>query len=130
MMMRLALSASVLTAGHAQLNAVVLIDNCNLISGTDLQTGFISTLEDSRSTRLHRASYVLTGLRRSMINLIPPDQEIFSRTKVINIDRTRNEVIEKFTRIRAERLGIETSDSTIELMSEQLNRTSFIRAQS
>jgi serine/threonine-protein kinase RsbW len=125
LMMRLALSAPVAAAGHARLNALVLIDNCDLISRTDVHAGFISTLEDSRYTRSHRASYVLTGLRRPLINLIPADQEIFSRTKVINIERTRDDVVQKFTRSRAERLGVETSDSTIELMSEQLNRDYF-----
>jgi serine/threonine-protein kinase RsbW len=121
LMVRLALSAPVLMSSQARLNALVMIDNCGLISGTNLHGGFTGTLGGLPSTRSQRASYVLTGLRRPLIKLIPPDQEIFSRTRIINVERTRDEVVEKFTKIQAERLGIETSDSTIELMSQQLN---------
>ncbi|HKA21980.1 MAG TPA: ATP-binding protein [Blastocatellia bacterium] len=120
MMVRLALSAPALFAEHAQLNALVMMDNCELIIGTDLDSAISGTL-GSGPMRSPRASYALTGLRRPLIKLIPPDQELFSRIKVINIERTKDAVVEKFTRMRAERLGVETSDSTIELMSQQLD---------
>jgi serine/threonine-protein kinase RsbW len=121
MMVRLALSAPAQFADHARLNALVMIDNCDLITGTDLQSSLCSTLGSSVSAGLQRATYVLTGLRHPLIKLVPPDQEVFNRIKVINIERAKDDVVEKFTRMRAERLGVETSDSTIELMSQQLN---------
>lgn len=120
MMVRLALSAPALFAEHSRLNALVMMDNCDLITGTDLATAFLGTL-GSEPTRSHRASYALTGLRRPLIKLTPPDQELFNRIKVIKIERAKDAVVEKFTRMRAERMGVEASDSTIELMSQQLN---------
>jgi len=124
-MVRVAMSAPMLVAVQARLNALVMIDNCDLVLGTDLKAEFTAALAALGSTRSRSASYVLTGLRRPLVNSIPPDQEIFGRTTLIKVERTGDEVVEKFTRIRAQRLGIETSDSTIELMSEQLNRDFF-----
>ena len=119
-MVQLALSAPALLTDDARLNALVMMDNCGLISGTDLETAFSGTLS-SGSAKVRRASYVLTGLRRPLLKLVPPEQEIFNRIKVFNIGPTQDAVVEKFTRTRAERIGVETSDSTIELMAQQLN---------
>jgi len=124
-MMRLAFAVPALLVDHARLNALVMIDNCDLIARTELHSGFTGTLESSRSTGQGRAAYVLTGFQRPLIKLIPPDQEVFNRIKLIKIERTRDELVEKFTKLRAERLGVETSDSTIELMSQQLNSDFF-----
>jgi hypothetical protein len=57
--------------------------------------------------------------------LVPPDQELFDGIEVIHVERMSNESVERLTRRSAERLGIEASDSTIELMVQQLNCDAF-----
>jgi serine/threonine-protein kinase RsbW len=60
-----------------------------------------------------------------LTELIPPDEELFDNLEMIRVAQMSDEDLEKLTRRRAELLGIEISDSTTELMTQQLNRDLF-----
>jgi serine/threonine-protein kinase RsbW len=128
-LLRVALSAPAAAAAHAGLEPLVLIDDSHHFAGTELHGEFIRAIGSVGSLVQRGPMYVLTGLRRLVTELIPPDQEVFDRIEVIQVERMSNEALEKLTRLRAERLGIESSDSTIELIVQQLNCDAFyIRA--
>ena len=128
-LLRIALSAPAAVAAHAGLQSLVLIDDGHHLANSNLRAGFIRALKAGGTMVQARPTYVLTGLRRMLSELIPPDQESFDRIEMIHVERMDNEIVERLTRRRAERLGIEASDSTIELIVEQLNCDVFyIRA--
>jgi serine/threonine-protein kinase RsbW len=120
-LLRVALSAPATAATHAGLNPLVMIDNWHLIAGAELHTEFIRGLGAGWTWEKRITAYVLTGLRRLVTELIPPDQAMFDRIEAIRVERMSDESVERLTRRQAELLGIETSDSTIELMTQQLN---------
>jgi len=126
-LLRLALSAPATAAAHAGLKPLMMIDNWHLVFGTELLPAFLRDLKRTREHRL--VTYVLTGVRRLLKQLLPADPEIFDRIEVIQIERLSDESLEKLIRSRADLLGVETTDSTIELIIQQLNRDAFyIRA--
>ena len=120
-LLRVALSAPADVAAHAGLQPLVLIDNGHHLADSNLRAGFIRSLNAGGTIVQAKPTYVLTGLRRMVSELIPPDQELFDRIEMIHVERMDNESVEGLTRRRAERLGIEATDSTIELIVEQLN---------
>ncbi|HEX8091015.1 MAG TPA: ATP-binding protein [Blastocatellia bacterium] len=74
-------------------------------------------------------AYLLCGLRRMMVDLIPPDEALFSRLDLIRLEAMSEEPLERMIRATARELGVDISDSTTELMIQQLNRDLFyIRA--
>lgn len=126
-LLQLALSAPGTAAAHTGLKPLVMIDNWHLVRGTELLPAFLRDLNRTREHRL--TTYVLTGVRMLLKQLLPADPEIFDRTEVIQIDRLSDESLEKLVRSRAEVLSVATTDSTIELIIQQLNRDAFyIRA--
>jgi serine/threonine-protein kinase RsbW len=128
-LVRFALAAPAAAAAHAGLRPLVMIDNSHRLAGTDLHAEFIRALGSDAPWAQRSPAYVLTGLGRLVIELIPPDQEIFDRIEVIQVERMSSESLERLTRRRADLLGIEASDSTIELIVQQLNCDFFyIRA--
>jgi serine/threonine-protein kinase RsbW len=128
-LLRVALSAPAAAAASAGLEPLVLIDEANYLAGTELHAEFIRALGAGGTFAERSPMYVLTGLRRPLTALIPADQEIFDTIEVIRVERMSSEYAERLARRRAERLGIETSDSTIELIVQQLNCDCFyIRA--
>jgi len=124
-LLRVALSAPSTAATHAGLNPLAMIDNWQLIAGTELHTRFIRSLSAGWTWEKRVTAYVLTGLRRLVTELIPPDQAMFDRIEVIRVERMSDETVEKLTRRQSDLLGIETTGSTIELMTQQLNRDFF-----
>ncbi|HVG20759.1 MAG TPA: hypothetical protein VNI02_17060, partial [Blastocatellia bacterium] len=73
--------------------------------------------------------YLLCGLRRTMIDIIPPDEALFNRLDLIRVEAMSEEPLERMIRATAGELAIDISDSTTELMIQQLNRDLFyIRA--
>ena len=124
LLLRAALAAPAAAAAHAGLEPLILIDDSHHLAGTELHAEFIRALGAQRSP-----AYVLAGWMRLVTHLIPPDQEVFDRIELIQVERMTNEVLERLTRRRVELLSIEASDSTIELIVQQLNCDSFyIRA--
>jgi serine/threonine-protein kinase RsbW len=120
-LVRFALSAPAAAAAHAGLKPLAMIDNAHRLAGTELHAEFIRALGACGTWAQRNPAYVLTGLGRLVTGLIPPDQEIFDRIEVIQVERMSDESLEKLTRRRAGLLGIEASDSTIELIVQQLN---------
>ncbi len=128
-LVRVALAAPAAVAAHAELTPLVMIDNSHHLTGTALHAEFIRALGSNRYWEQRNPAYVLTGLGRLVTSLIPPDQEILDRIEVIQVSRMSAESLETMTRRRADLLGVEASDSTIELIVQQLNCDFFyIRA--
>ena len=60
---------------------------------------------------------------------MPPDEELYRRLELISIEAMTDEPVEKMIRAMAAALDVEVSDSTVELMIQQLGRDLFyIRA--
>ena len=120
-LVRFALSVPAVVAARSGLKPLVMIDNWHLIAQSELQAEFTRAMESIGTREQHDAKYLVTGLRRLVTELMPPNQEIFGRTELVNLKPISNESVGTLTRRRAELLGVETSDSTIELMAQQLN---------
>lgn len=118
-LLRLAFSAPATAAARAGLKPLAMIDNFHLLAGAGLRDEFIRELRKPWASQ--SVAYVLTGMRRLVSDLIPADQEFIDRTELIRVERMSDDSLEKFTRRRADLLGVETSDSTIELITQQLN---------
>lgn len=123
LLVRRALSTPAAAASYAKLNPLVMIDDWHLLAGTELQPEFLRALTNRGSDE--SPTYVLSGMQRMMIELIPPDGELFDKLEMIRFARLSEDDYEKLVRRIAEAHGIEISDSTIELMSQQLDRDVF-----
>ncbi|MGA9771925.1 MAG: ATP-binding protein [Blastocatellia bacterium] len=123
---RCAVRSPLQASARAQTRFFVMIDNFHLLAKTvELRSEFISALSADRAN----AAYLLCGLQRVMPELMPPDEELYGKLELIRLNAMNEETVEKFIRATAESLNIETSDSTIELMIQQLHRDPFyIRA--
>jgi serine/threonine-protein kinase RsbW len=149
LIVRSALSAPSVAAAHAQLSPFVMVDNFHLLAGSHAEPGadgralaslaglrseFIRALAADRIPSQGAVSppgsvYLLCGLRRVMVDTIPADEALFSRLDLIGVEAMNEEPLERLIRSVAESLGVEVSDSTAELMIQQLNRDLFyIRA--
>ena len=144
LIVRSALSAPSIAAANAQLSLFVMVDNFHLLAGdqsrkpgsfVDLRSEFIRALPTDRipassGVALQASSvYLLCGLRRVMVDTIPADESMFSRLDLIRVEPMNEEPLERLIRSIAESLNVEVSDSTTELMIQQLNRDLFyIRA--
>ena len=120
-LVRLALSGSAATCAQASLTPLLLIDNWHMVAGSDLHTEFLRALVEHGGSDPANAAYVLSSLRRAITELIPADEGLFDRLEMIHVEQMKEEHLETLVRRRAESLGVEISDSTIELMSRQLN---------
>lgn len=116
-----ALSVPAVVAAHSGLTPMVMIDNWQLIVDTEIHTAFTRAMESVGAREQQNPKYLFTGLRRSVTESIPPNHEMFDRTEVVSLEPISNESFVKLTRRLADLLGVETSDSTIELMAQQLN---------
>ncbi|MEK6324720.1 MAG: ATP-binding protein [Acidobacteriota bacterium] len=124
-LMRFALSAPLAACAHAGLTPLLLIDNWHLVAGSELHTEFLRALAENGASGQASAAYVLSSLRRTMTELIPAGEELFDRLEMIRVEQMSEEHLETLVRRRAELLGVEISDSTIELMTRQLNCDAF-----
>ena len=104
-------------------------------SMAELRSEFIRTLSAESApasagvTSAAVPAYVLCGLRRVMVDIIPPDETLFDRLNLIRVGAINEEPLERMIRAIASEVGVEISDSTTELMIQQLNRDLFyIRA--
>jgi serine/threonine-protein kinase RsbW len=133
---RCALQAPAIAASRSLLVPFALIDNFHLLSSPaatpELRSEFMRALSglDGVSAAVSGGAsaaprYALGGLRRPMMDMMPPDEELFDSLDLINIEPLGDETVERMIRIASARLGIEISDSTIELMIQQLGRDLF-----
>ncbi|HYP29486.1 MAG TPA: ATP-binding protein [Blastocatellia bacterium] len=152
-LVRGALSAPIAAALHAGLTPFVILDNFHLLAdpgpakrggeeqaagdqtvahAIDLRPEFLRVLTAQESFGRGGAArppvrpvYALCGLRRLMVELIPPDEELFNNLELIRVDPMPEEPLEKMIRAKAAGLALPISDSTTELMIQQLNRDLF-----
>jgi len=126
--LRVALSSPVLACSHTGLKPLVMIDNFHLLASSDIHSSFLSALEGIPATQ-ETAAYALSSLSRVVTELFPPEKELFDRLQIIRVEKMEADHLETLIRRRAELLAVEISDSTIELMTQQLDRDPFyIRA--
>ncbi len=138
LLLRCALSAPAAASSHTGLGLFILVDNFHLLAdrssqGSSLRSEFIRALaaHDSLgasliwSTAPQLPTYALAGLRRPVVELIPPDEELFGRLDLIRIEPMAEEPLERVIHSTAAGLGVEMSDSTVELMIQQLKGDLF-----
>ncbi|HSB12591.1 MAG TPA: ATP-binding protein [Blastocatellia bacterium] len=125
LMARCALLAPGAAGATAKLKPLVMIDNSHLLEGSEIRAEFLRALEARSAAEGARSIHVLTGLRRVIKDLAGADDELIGRIEMIHLDQMGEESVERLIRRRTERLGIATSDSTIELMIQQLNHDLF-----
>jgi serine/threonine-protein kinase RsbW len=130
LMIRTALRAPMIAAARAEMRPFVMIDNLHHIADKqDLLSELMLSLESAWESDATAPAFMLCGLRRVVTELMPPDEQLYGRLELIRIEKMSEEPLEQLIRATADDLGIETSDSTIELMIQQLNRDLFyIRA--
>lgn len=130
LMMRTALRAPLTAPVRGESRPFVMVDNLHLLAAApDLLSEFIRMLEMASASRQTAPAFLLCGLRRVLTELMPPDEELYGKLDLIRVEKMSEEPLEQLIRATARRLRIETSDSTIELMIQQLNRDLFyIRA--
>jgi serine/threonine-protein kinase RsbW len=125
LLMRSALSAPGTAAAHARLKPLVMFDNCHLLTEGELRAEFSRALSGITASEHQSVAYALSGLQRAVIGLIPAEAERFDRIEPIYVGKMSVELHERLIRRRAALLGIEISDSTVELMTQQLDRDVF-----
>lgn len=124
-LVRFALSGPAAACEQAGLTPLLLIDNWHIIAGSDLHTEFLRGLGGNGVPGQTNARYVLSSLRRAVTELIPADQGLFDQLGMIPVEQMSADDLEALVRRLAEFLAVEISDSTIELMSSQLNCDAF-----
>ncbi|HET9529431.1 MAG TPA: hypothetical protein VFQ92_03715, partial [Blastocatellia bacterium] len=141
LLVRCALQAPAIAASRTQLVPFLLVDNFHLLAGSgpagaasldEVRAEFLRVLSglDGISAAVSGGAlaaprYALCGLRRPMMDMMPPDEEMFDKLELITIQPLGDETVERMIRSASERLQIEISDSTIELMIQQLDRDLF-----
>lgn len=147
LMLRCALAAPLAAASRTHIKPFVMIDNFHLLAeagrggkgdahaAVELRSEFIRALAAKESATISFAGvpaapgYAVCGLRRLMVELMPPEEELFDRLELVRIEAMREDPLEQMIRATAAGLTLEMSDSTTELMIQQLNRDLFyIRA--
>jgi serine/threonine-protein kinase RsbW len=150
LLVRCALRAPAVAASRAQIQPFVMIDNFHLLSSggqaiggsTASRVNEIASLVELRAEFMRALSardslggsgagietapaYALCGLRRPMVELIPPDKELFDRLEMIRVEPMAPDTLERLIRLTAARLRVPITDSTTELMIQQLNHDLF-----
>jgi serine/threonine-protein kinase RsbW len=145
-LVRCAFSAPIIAASQTKVVPFIMLDNFHLLAdanpqvttGTlqnhlaDLRVEFIRafTLQDSISLHTEAnfqisPAYVLCGLRRLITEILPADEGVFDKLELIRLEPMTEEPLEQMIRRTAANLSVEVSDSTTELMIQQLNRDIF-----
>ncbi|MFL6216144.1 MAG: ATP-binding protein [Blastocatellia bacterium] len=125
LMLRSALQAPASAAACSQLSPFVMLDNFHLLAASPMIRAEMVRALTTEHSRTPQPAYLLSGLRRVMTGLMPPDEELYRRLELIRIEAMGDESVEKLIRALAASLDVEVSDSTVELMIQQLNRDLF-----
>jgi serine/threonine-protein kinase RsbW len=137
MLLRCALSAPATASSHTGLGSFILVDNFHLLADRGspaslLRSEFVrvfaaheSLASSIGSTVAHVPTYALAGLRRPVVEVMPADEELFRGLDLIRIEPMAEELLEKVIHSTAARLGVEMSDSTVELMIQQVKGDLF-----
>jgi serine/threonine-protein kinase RsbW len=139
-LLRLALRAPVDLASATGLRILLLIDDFHHLVTSEqplVRSEFNNALR--ARPRPHQTGvgsgaatgsiYVLSGLRRPMLGLLPAEEEFFDKFELIRMRSMADDTLDTLISQLASRSGIHVSDSTRELMIQQLGRDLFyIRA--
>ncbi len=125
-MTRLAISAPALAGTHSNISCFVVLDNAHLLlderarlARVEFAKAIVSYTGSPDGAPV-RPSYVLSGLRRPLLRLLPPEDDLFDSLDLIRIGPISEEALEQLISRRAAALSIAISDSTTELMIQQL----------
>ena len=124
-MLRSALQSPMVIAGRSQLCPFVMIDNVQTVAGeASIHSEIVRVLIQEKAGG-PAPSFVLCGLRRVMMELLPPDEEVYRQLELIHVESLDDGAVERVIRSGARALNLEISDSTVELMIQQLNHDLF-----
>ncbi|HEY7913584.1 MAG TPA: ATP-binding protein [Blastocatellia bacterium] len=131
---RRALSAPTSAALRTGITPFVMVDDFHLFAGDRLRyprSEFLRIVTGRRGDGLpagltgRAPLYVLSGARGPLLDLIPPDEELFDGLELIRLEPLGEEHFERLIRASVGKLGVDISDSTVELMMQQLGRDLF-----
>jgi len=122
---RCAISAPPRLAAQVGLRSLVMIDNAHLISDSELRSEFLRALAGNARALDVSARYVVTGRQRELTRVMGNEQRLFDSLEIIHIEQVNVDQLKPLLLRQAESLEIETNDSTIELMIEQLRGDPF-----
>src|SRR5262249_27572589 len=126
---RCALGAAQACGWHSGITPFVMLDNVHLLADPEAAAFFaelIPALAGSLGSASSRApSYLLCGLRRPMLESLPPDEEFFDGLKLLHVEPLRQDFLDRFIRMTASNLNVEITDSTVELMIQQVGGDLF-----
>lgn len=109
---------------------LVLIDDAHLLA-SETSAAVRSELERAtvRGAASSAPSYLLGGLRRPLLKMISANETLFERVEMIDLSPLGESAVETLIMAAGANLNLEISNSTAELMIQQLNRDLFyIRA--
>lgn len=131
-----ALSVPGMIAANTGLRPVILLDNVDLVlpfdrgpSSTEDGEAFSSTFELLLAAMSSSADsgclFLMSGLERPILESMPADAELVERLEMRTVPPLAGDSVESVVRRTASRLGVEISDSTTELMVQQLGSNLF-----
>jgi serine/threonine-protein kinase RsbW len=145
-LLRCVFSAPAIAAAHTRVVPFIMLDNFHMLAdgnpqaapGTlqfhlaDLRAEFLRafTLQDNFLPHTGAdlqvsPAYVLCGLRRLLTEILPAEEGVFDKLELLRLEPMGEEPLEQMIRHTAAKLSLEVSDSTTELMIQQLNRDIF-----
>ncbi|PYP88660.1 MAG: hypothetical protein DMF61_05605 [Blastocatellia bacterium AA13] len=134
-MVRIAVSSPALLEANSGLSMFLLLDNAHLLLHEKMAFCRRELLHSMTSpaagglSESRAGSYVLSGLRRPFSRLLPADEALFDSLDVIRLKPISENALEQLIKKRAASLAVSISDSTTELMIQQLRGDLFfIRA--
>jgi len=121
-------------ARHSGLVPLIIFDDVERVAHTveppeRESNSFVGQLASAVSSAGSDSLCMLCGLERVLLEALPSDEQFLSQVESLTIKPLSDTGIERVIRDRAQQLGIEVSDSTTELMVQQLRGDLFyIRA--
>jgi serine/threonine-protein kinase RsbW len=145
-LLRCAFSAPAIAAAQTRVVPFIMLDNFHMLAdgnpqaapGTlqnhlaDLRAEFLRAFTQQDNFLPHTEAdlqvspaYVLCGLRRLITEILPAEEGVFDKLELLHLEPMSEEPLEQMIRQTAANLSLEVSDSTTELMIQQLNRDIF-----
>jgi anti-sigma regulatory factor (Ser/Thr protein kinase) len=132
-MLKAAVSAPRTASEGSGVRIFVMLDDFHKLGGSEagssaLQELLLQSLATGRSSGSVDSSspvYSLGGLRRALLEMLPPEEEVFEGLELLSMDRLPEGALEEIIGLLASKLGVQISDSTTDLMIQQLSRDLF-----
>jgi serine/threonine-protein kinase RsbW len=131
-----ALSVPRMIAAETGLTPVILLDNIDLVLPFErsqskipdrevVSSTFEGLLAAMSSPSNSGCIFLMSGLERPILESMPADAELVERLELRTVSPLAGDSLESVVRRTAARLGVEISDSTTELMVQQLGSNLF-----